>query len=227
MPTGGAGRARAAPPNGSARRPPRAGSAFAASRVVPEDAGRDHARGGQGEAAERPPDEVLGPNGVREGRPKGLVRSRGAGGVEDGEVRVLPGRLDKARPKARLAEDRTRGPGEQVPRDVERAVASPRRSPRPSAKSGIDPVDARRLPGVARVALEKNPLGRLSGDPKGLPSSTWFSCVLLKIRAALNSLMRQHGLDDRPLNATAHQLERAGPRHINPLLLGIILNVSE
>ena len=105
--------------------------------VVAEDPGRDQARGGQGEAPERSPDEVLRPNGAGERGPESHVRSRGAAGVEEGEVRVLLGRLDEAGAKARLAEDRLEILGQEVARDVELARRAGRpRSRRPRARPG-------------------------------------------------------------------------------------------
>ena len=63
--------------------------------------------------------------------PAGLAR------VEDGEVRVLLGRLDEAGAKARLAEDRLEVLGQEVARDVELARRAGRpRSRRPRARPG-------------------------------------------------------------------------------------------
>ena len=145
-----------------------------ASRVVPEDPGRDQARGGQGEAAEGPPDEVLGPDGAGESGPEGLVRSRGACGVEDGEVRVLLRRLDEARAKARLAEDRLEVLREQVARDVERAVAQALRDRGGRERSPeLDPVDAGRLLRVAGVALENDAIRRVEGHLERPCAQSW------------------------------------------------------
>ncbi len=110
---------------------------LAASRVVPEDARRDHARGGQGEAAERPPDEVLRPDGAREGGPEGRVRAGRAAGVEDGEVRVLLRRLDEAARESAARAGSPRGPaGAGRARCRARRRAGRRRSPRRRATPG-------------------------------------------------------------------------------------------
>ena len=140
---------------------------------MPEDPGRDQARGGQGEAAERAPDEVLRANGAGERRPQGSVRSGRAPRVEDGEVGVLLGRLDETRPKTGLAQDRLEVLREKVAHDVERAVAEPLRDRRGrQRRPELDPVDARRLLRVARVALENDPLRRVEGDPEGTGAQT-------------------------------------------------------
>ena len=90
------------------------------SRVVPENAGRDQARGRQGEAAQRAPHEVLRPHGVGHGLAQRGVAPRAVRGVEEREVGVLLGRFDQARPELLLAQDRLEVFREQVARQLQR-----------------------------------------------------------------------------------------------------------
>jgi hypothetical protein len=96
---------------------------LAPARVVAEDARRDDAGRGKGEAAERAPDEVLGAGESGERDPQGRVRAGRSAEVKYGEVGVLLRRLDEAAAQARLPQDGLKVLGQEIPGDVERSRA--------------------------------------------------------------------------------------------------------
>ncbi len=137
------------------------GVRLAAARVVAEDSGRQKSRRGEREAPERAPDEVLRPHDVGHGVSQRGIARRGAGGVEEDEVRVLLGRLDEARPELRLAQDRFEVAREEVAGKIELSgleARGDRRGRERRAKLDRDRIEPGRgvLP-VPRVALEDDP----------------------------------------------------------------------
>ena len=127
--------------------------------------GRQDSGGGNGEPSERGPHEVLAARHPGERAPQGDVPAEGALRVEEREVRALLRRLDEAGAEAGLAKDRVEVLRREIAREVDLAGSQPG-ADRRRAHSGpeLDPVEARRLLPVVRVALEDDAVGRPARD---------------------------------------------------------------